>query len=219
MDGLAFVERPAAGTPDGLVVLHHGRGSNEHDLIGLADILDPLQRLHFVSVRGPLTVAGWPGRHWYVVRTVGFPDAATFDAATGALADFHDGLWRTSGIGPERTVLGGFSMGSVMSFATGLGRGRPAPAGILGLSGFIPTVDGWNPDWGSRPNTRVLVAHGRNDPVIPFSFAEQARTAVSGGGLNLTSLDSEGAHNIDAAWVSPISEWLKVTLPPARDSE
>lgn len=195
-------------------MLHHGRGSNEHDLIGLADILDPGHRLHFVSARGPLTIAGWPGRHWYVVRQVGFPDAESFHVAAGQLSAFHDMLRQATGIGPERTVLGGFSMGSVMSFATGLGPGRPAPAGILGISGFIPTVDGWSADFAGRPGTRVLVAHGRNDPVIPFTFAEQAREATERGGLDLTALDSDGAHNIDPSWVLPISEWLGVTLPP-----
>ena len=47
-------------------------------------------------------------------------------------------------------MLGGFSMGSVMSYALGLGADRPAPAGILAFSGFVPIVDGWQPDLASR---------------------------------------------------------------------
>ena len=72
-----------------------------------------------------------------------------------------------TGIGPDRTVLGGFSMGCVMSYALGLDGARPAPAGILALSGFIPTVEGWEPSLGDRSGTAVLIAHGRLDPVIP----------------------------------------------------
>ena len=49
-----------------------------------------------------------------------------------------------------RTVLGGFSQGAVMSYALGLAAGRPAPAGIVALSGFIPTVDGLELDLPSR---------------------------------------------------------------------
>ncbi len=43
-------------------------------------------------------------------------------------------------------MLGGFSMGAVMSYAMGLGAGRPAPCGILAFSGFIPTVEDWQPE-------------------------------------------------------------------------
>src|SRR5918999_4415208 len=142
---LSYRERPAAGGAAGLLVLHHGRGTDENDLLGLADVLDPQRRLHVATPRGPLTLPGWPGHHWYVVPRVGFPDHGTFWAAYSQLAAFHDELWERTGVGAERTVLGGFSMGSVMSYSLGLSGKRPAPAGILAFSGFVPTVDGWRP--------------------------------------------------------------------------
>src|SRR5271154_5650151 len=114
---LTFRERPAAGEPAGLLVLHHGRGTDEHDLLPLGDALDPQRRLHVVTPRAPLTLPGSPGYHWYLVPRVGFPDPASFDAARAALAELHDALWQRTGLGAEQTVLGGFSMGSVMSFA------------------------------------------------------------------------------------------------------
>src|SRR4051794_30906502 len=104
---LVFVDRPADAAPSGLLVLHHGRGSDEHDLIGLADVLDPQRRLHVVSPRAPLTFDGAPGNHWYVVPRVGHPDRPTFDAALERLAAFHDEVWEWTGIAPGRTVLGG----------------------------------------------------------------------------------------------------------------
>ena len=146
MSDLTFRERPAAGDPAGLLVLHHGRGADEHDLLGLADVLDPQQRLHVATPRAPLTLPGWPGHHWYIVPRVGYPDPDTFRAAYAKLAGFHDELWERTGLTPEQTVFGGFSMGSVMSYALGLGPDRPAPAGILAFSGFVPIVDGWEPE-------------------------------------------------------------------------
>ena len=86
MSGLEYLERPAAGEPVGLWVLHHGRGADAHDLLPLADVPDPGRRLHVVAPRGPLELGGWPGRHWYVVPRVGYPDPATFHAAYDALA-------------------------------------------------------------------------------------------------------------------------------------
>jgi phospholipase/carboxylesterase len=215
MSALVFEERPAAGTAEGLLVLHHGRGTDERDLLGLADVLDPEQRLHVVTPGGPLTVPGWPGKHWYVVPRVGFPDPETFAAAYRALAGFHDELWQRTGLGPERTVLGGFSMGSVMSYALGLGGDRPAPAGIMAFSGFVPTVDGWSPDLLGRQRLRAFVAHGRQDPIMDVAFGRQAAELLRAGGIDVDYRESDAAHQIVPTDVLAAASWLKETLPAA----
>ena len=208
MSSLIYKERPAAGAPEGLLVLHHGRGADERDLLGLADVLDPVQRLHVVTPRAPLTIPGWPGHHWYVVPRVGSPDHDTFHAAYAALAELHDELWERTGIGPERTVLGGFSMGSVMSYSLGLGADRPAPAGIMAFSGFIPVVDGWTPDLAGRASTPVFIAHGRNDPVMEIGFARRARDLLEEAGLPVSYHESDAAHHIDPAHIPAAVDWL-----------
>ena len=81
------VERPAAGEPEGALVLFHGRGADEHDLFALLDALDPEARLHGYLPRGPLSLPPG-GAHWYAVPRVGYPDPATFAegyARAGAL--------------------------------------------------------------------------------------------------------------------------------------
>jgi phospholipase/carboxylesterase len=210
--GLTYQERPAAGDAAGLLVLHHGRGADEHDLLGLADVLDPDRRLHVVTPRAPLTLPGWPGYHWYTVPRVGYPDYDTFHAAFRQLASFHDDTWARTGVPPERTVLGGFSMGSVMSYAVGLAGDRPPPAGILAFSGFIPTVDGWQPDLASRQNLPVFIAHGRQDPVMEVGFAQRARDLLDEGGLAVTYLESDAAHHIDPAHIPAATDWLATAL-------
>jgi phospholipase/carboxylesterase len=210
---LTYRERPAAGEATGLVVLHHGRGADEHDLLGLADVLDPERRLHVVTPRAPLQLPGWPGFHWYVVPRVGYPDHDTFHAAYDALATLHDELWERTGIGADRTVLGGFSMGSVMSYSLGLGPGRPAPAGILAFAGFIPTVDGWQPELADRESTRVFIAHGRGDPVMDVRFARRAYELIEAGGLPVDYHESDAGHHIDPAHVPAAIQWLRETLP------
>ena len=212
MSELVYRERPAAGEAAGLLVLHHGRGADEHDLLGLADVLDPEQRLHVVTPRAPLQIPGWPGYHWYVVPRVGYPDHDTFHAAYGKLAALHDELWERTGLTPEQTVFGGFSMGSVMSYALGLGPGRPAPAGILAFSGFVPTVDGWQPELAGREATRAFIAHGRNDPIMDVAFARQARDLLEAGGLPSSTTSPTPAHHIDPAHVPAAVDWLRQTL-------
>lgn len=210
---LTFAERPArAAELAGLLVLHHGRGSDEQDLIGLAPVLDPEERLHVVAPRAPLRVPGSPGYHWYLVPQVGHPDPDSFTAGYRELAALHDELWERTGIGPDRTVLGGFSMGTVMSYALGLGGDRPPVAGILALSGFVPTVEVWQPSLEDRQGTRVLIAHGRRDMVIPVSFARQAHELLESAGFAVDYRESDAAHHVDPGDVPRVTAWLDGTL-------
>jgi phospholipase/carboxylesterase len=214
---LVFLERPAAAEPEGLLVLHHGRGTDERDLLGLADLLDPPRRLRVVTPRAPLILEGSPGYHWYLVPRVGHPDRETFDAAREALAELHDGLWAETGIGPARTVLGGFSMGAVMSYAMALSGERPAVAGILAFSGFVPTVEGWAPGFGDRLATKAFVAHGSRDPIMGIEFARRARELLEAGGLAVGYHESELGHQIDPAQLAAAAGWLDEVLPPASE--
>jgi phospholipase/carboxylesterase len=212
MTPLEYLERPAAGEPDGLLVLHHGRGTDERDLLPLADVLDPEARLLAVSPRGLLTLRGAPGYHWYAVPRVGYPHQPTFATSYSELAEFHDQLWERTGIGPERTILGGFSMGTVMSYALGLGPDRPRPAGILAMSGFIPTVEGWEPDLAGRVGLPVFIGHGRNDPVISIEFARAASELLSAAGLEVSYHENEAGHQIDPSLIPLAKDWLETTL-------
>lgn len=212
MTALVHLERAAAADPEGLLVLHHGRGTDETDLLRLADHFDPRRQLRVVTPRAPLTLPGSPGYHWYLVPRVGYPDPDSFFAARAALAELHDELWQETGVGPERTVLGGFSMGAVMSYAMALSGDRPAVAGLLAFSGFIPTVEGWEPAFDDRRQTRVFIAHGTRDPVIGVEFAHRARGLVEAGGLPLEYRESEIGHQIDPAHLADASGWLAETL-------
>jgi phospholipase/carboxylesterase len=217
-------DRPADGAPAGLLVLHHGRGTDETDLLGLADELDRERRLHVVSARAPFTRPGSPGYHWYAVPRVGYPDPESFAASYRALGELHDELWQRTGLGPEETILGGFSMGSVMSYALGLGSDRPAPAGILAFSGFVPTLEGWRPELESREQLRVFIAHGRQDRVIDVAFARRARDLLNCAGLAVEYHESDVGHQIDRAHVALAARWIGPTLSaqapiaPAQES-
>jgi phospholipase/carboxylesterase len=208
VSALVYRERAPAGEPEGLLVLHHGRGADEHDLLPLAEVLDPEHRLHVVTPRAPLQPQGMAGYHWYRVPRVGYPDPVTFHDAYAKLAELHDELWERTGIAPQRTVLGGFSMGTAMSYALGLGTDRPAPGGILAFSGFVPTVEGWEPDLEARAGMRVFIAHGRRDQVIEVAFARHARQLLEAAGLRVAYHESEGGHHIDPRQIPEASSWL-----------
>jgi phospholipase/carboxylesterase len=200
--------REPEGGAQGVLILNHGRGTTEHDLYGLLDELDPERRFLGVTPGAPLTAedvaarsafpVGPGGRHWYAIRRVGFPDPETFAIAYERLARFLDDLLEARGLGWDRALVGGFSMGAVMSYAIGLGPGRPMPGGILALSGFVPTVEGWRPDLEGRAGLPVLIHHGRADPVIGVDFGRAAARLLDQGGLAVDYIESSAGH-----WVPP----------------
>jgi phospholipase/carboxylesterase len=198
--------REPDGEPAGAVVLNHGRGADEHDLYGLLDELDPDRRLLGLTTGAPLTNIPPGGRHWYLVQRVGYPDPVTFAGSYTALTGFLDRLLPEWGIGWSHTVIGGFSMGAVMSYAVGLGQGRPSPAAVLAFSGFVPTVEGWQPDLDGRALLPVLIHHGRNDPVISVEFARRAHELLAAGGLAVDYRETDAGHGLPPE-----------ILPAARD--
>ncbi len=215
-DTLVHRVRPADGDPEGALVLLHGRGADENDLFGLLDVLDPQRKLVGITPGGPLFLPPG-GRHWYVVPRVGFPDPATFHDSYRMLGDFLRGVDEATGVPWERTVVGGFSQGTVMSYALGLGDGRPSPAGIIALSGFIPTVDGWTADL-DRPGLPVFIAHGRRDPIMTIDFARDAQQRLSQAGLDVTYRESDAAHHVDPRTLQELPGFIDEALVRAQAS-
>ena len=208
---LAYQARPAQGAPEGALVLLHGRGADEHDLLPLADALDSKRRLHVVAPRGPLSLPPG-GAHWYALGGIPTPDPETFRATYGALTAWLDALPEMTGVPWERTVLGGFSQGAVMSYALALGVGRPSPAGILALSGFLPEVPGFELALDERAGLPVAIGHGWFDPIIPVQFGQQAAQRLAGAGLDVTHRESSIQHTIDPRFLTDLQEWLAVTI-------
>jgi phospholipase/carboxylesterase len=189
------VRAPTTESPSGALILIHGRGADAGDLEPLLSILDPDRRLLGVFPRGPLSLPPG-GRHWYIVREIGFPDPDTFMATYAELGDHLDAVLAEHEIGWDRAVLGGFSQGAVMSYALGLGDGRPRPAAILAFSGFIPTVEGLELDLPSRAGLPVSIAHGTLDPVIGVEFGRQAAALLEESGLAVSYHEDPVGHTI-----------------------
>ncbi len=203
--------RESAQEPRGALVLLHGRGADEADLVPVLDALDPERRLVGLTPGAPLPGPGG-GRWWYHVPRVGFPDPPTFLATYRRLTGFLDGWLADHDIGWERTVLGGFSQGCVMSYAVGFGPGRPSPAGVLAMSGFIPTVDGWDLDLANALDVPVLIVHGSRDPIIRVQFAHDARARLEEAGLQVEYHEHCGAHHIDPRAAAPMRAWVEQRL-------
>ena len=188
---LTFRSRPAAGEPEGALVLFHGRGADENDLFPLLDLLDPERKLAGFTPRGPLSFPPG-GAHWYAVHRIGHPDPTTFAFGYNEAAAWLDGL----GFPAERTVIGGFSQGSVLSYALGLDAERPRPAALVAVSGF------------------VAIGHGTDDDVIPVDFGRRAHELLPHALYREYPLP----HAIDPRFVEEVRTWLASTLSSAPTS-
>jgi phospholipase/carboxylesterase len=199
---LASRARPANGEPEGALVLFHGRGTDENDLYPLLDVLDPERRFLGLTPRGPLALPPG-GAHWYEAREIGFPDPQTFLASYELAAEFL----HTLDIPAEQTVLGGFSQGAVMTYALGLGKGRPRPAAMIALSGFIPTVEGFELDL-SPPLPPIAIGHGTFDPVISVEWSRRARALLADASADPLYRESPLPHTVDPTFLRELSGWL-----------
>jgi phospholipase/carboxylesterase len=198
MTELTARRREAEGEPEGALVLIHGRGADENDLYPVLDYLDPERRFLGVTPRGPLALPPG-GAHWYAVREIGYPDPDTFLDSYAQLSHFVDSL----GFPPERTVIGGFSQGAVMTYALGLGKGRPRPAAMITLSGFIPTVEGFELDL-SPPLPPIAIGHGTYDPVIGVEWGRKAHELLP----DAIYRESPLPHTIDPRFLRELGPWV-----------
>ena len=197
-------------------MLLHGRGADELDLVPLLDLLDPEQRLVGLVPRGPLALPPG-GAHWYAVREIGFPDPETF------LADLRAGLGlarrrarggrhRAGAHRPRRLLAGN---GDVVRARARSRRARARPA-ILAMSGFIPTVDGFELDLESRAGLPVSISHGTYDPVIGVEFGRDARDRLEAAGADVTYREDPVAHQIAPGAVAQARAVLAGALLPGR---
>jgi phospholipase/carboxylesterase len=210
---LDYQVREAEGEPAGALVLFHGRGADEHDLFPLLDYLDSERRLLGVTPRGPFSFPPG-GAHWYALREVGYPDRETFQTTYRDVGAWLDDFLAERGIAYEQAVLGGFSQGAVMAYSFGLGTGRPRPAALIALSGFIPSVDGFELDLKEIPP--VAIGHGTFDPIISVEFGRRARTFLEDAGAAVIYREYPLPHAIDPRFLTELRPW--VASAAARDN-
>ncbi|MHA6300283.1 alpha/beta hydrolase [Devosia sp. CAU 1758] len=193
---------PANGqTPDAAVVLLHGYGSDGHDLIGLAPHWrDLLPGALFVSPHAPEPAAmtGF-GHQWFAVDLNGDRLASRQTGVTRArpvLVDFLTELWAQTGIAPDRTILAGFSQGTMM--ALHVGTSLPASQrlmGIIGFSGaFLPPDEFGGEDLAQPP---ICLVHGDMDGTVDPNLSAEADAVLREAGFDVSYHVSRGvAHGI-----------------------
>ncbi len=195
--------RVQSETPFPVLLLLHGRGASELDLLPLADELDP--RLLVIGARAPLPFSG--GFAWYRIGDVGSPEPASFGASLGALQRFVEQLPRAYPVDPSRIYTLGFSQGAVMAGSLLLTRPDLVARTIM-LSGYLP-IDLIRPvDEASLGHRPVFVGHGTADQVIPVAWGRQVRDYFSRVGADLTYREYSIGHFVGPQELGEVRDWL-----------
>ena len=199
MTSLTGPSRPAAsGEADSLVVFLHGYGADGDDLIGLAEPLAPhLPNTRFLAPNAPERCVNNPmGYQWFPIPWLdGTPEAVARASAAAAFASLDGWLDAVAAeTPPERTVLVGFSQGTMMALHVGLRRRAPF-AGIVGFSGRLLEPELLPGEIASRPP--VLLVHGDEDPMVPFASLAEAERGLKAAGVEVATHVSRGVgHGI-----------------------
>ncbi len=210
------------------VVLLHGFGAPGTDLVGLAAQLSapPVpQGTRFVFLQAPHTLEEMAGPHagrawWHidmmalhVARLTGehetlaasIPEGLTeareaLDAAFTALQADH-------GLVPERTYLGGFSQGAMLSCDWTLRLGRPL-LGLIQLSGTVICEPEWRAALPRRKGLRVFQSHSPDDPVLPYELATRLGSHFREAGLVHEFVSFRGGHGIGPSVLERLGQFL-----------
>ena len=220
-------------SPTAHLVLCHGYGAQGADLVGLgAELLMGSEALaktvRCVFPEAPLSLAaqGLPdGRAWWHLDMMklmsrrpedlaarlqevppGLPEARA--AMQGMLAALAAG----TGVGLQRTVLGGFSQGSMLATDLAL-RAEEPPAGLAVLSGAPITKDAWLERMQARKGLPVFQSHGRQDAVLPYAWGEALKEILEQGGLEVAFHPFQGPHGIPGEVASALARWLEARFP------
>jgi phospholipase/carboxylesterase len=211
------------------IVLCHGFGAPGDDLVGLASAFDLPPEVRWFFPEAPLELDlgfGQRGRAWWPIDMMALQEAmlrgqrdALADVtppgmfeARDALAEALRSLEATHGLDPERTIVGGFSQGSMVTTELTL-FGPRRYAGLVVLSGTLLCRDRWEPAASERADgLPVLMTHGRRDPILPFAWAEVLRATFEHAKAKLTWVAHAGGHEIPRPALQAFATFLGETL-------
>jgi len=186
------------------LILLHGRGADEEDLVGLSQVLDG--RLLIISARAPFEYA-YGGYTWYEVGSIGTPEPVMFRTSCEKLHRFITDVRSSYPVDPSRVFLLGFSMGCVMSFAMAL----TAPElmrGVSANSGYIPEGTYLEFRWRELQNVAFFITHGTMDPVIPVDFARRARTLFRQSTAQVEYREYPVGHQLSDSGIAETAAWM-----------
>jgi phospholipase/carboxylesterase len=191
------------------LILLHGRGADENDLLGLAPELD--ERLMLFSVRAPFSFP-FGGFAWFNLDEQGNADPKMFMESYNRLFIFLDDITAKHAVDAKKIFLMGFSMGTIMAYAMALTQPKRF-AGVVAQSGFVREISGLDLKWNALKNCPFIITHGTQDTVIPVNWARKTRDLLAAkSNADVVYKEYPMGHQISDASLADVTEWLAEKL-------
>ncbi len=187
------------------IIVLHGRGADEEDLLGLAPLLP--RQAFVVSARAPFPYEGG-GYTWYDVQEFGKPDGSRFRESCDRLETFLADVRNGYPVDPGAIVLFGFSMGAVMSLSTALVSPETV-RGVSANSGYVPEGTHLAFRWQDLADTAFFITHGTLDPVIPVALAHRARLMFERSNAPFQYREYPAGHELTDDALRETVEWME----------
>jgi len=201
-----FIHEFVPGTSNRTLLLLHGTGGNERDLVPLGRELDP--RAALLSPRGKVLENGMP--RFFRRLAEGVFDLEDLKNRTNELADFVAAAAQHYGFAADKVVAVGYSNGANIAASLLLLRPEILSAAIL-FRAMVPLI----PE--SQPNlsrVRVWIGAGTNDPIIPTSETKRLAELLRKAGADVTIRHFPAGHGLTMSDVEAARDWL--TPPPLK---
>lgn len=210
-------DRKGADNATRAVVFLHGYGADGADLLGLGDVLAPyLAGTAFYAPDAPEPCANNPfGRQWFPIPWL---DGSTEDQARASMVQsvddinsFLDKVLTDEGLTPDRLAVIGFSQGTMMALHV-LPRREDPVSCIIGFSGRLLEPERLATE--ARVKPPVLLLHGDQDPMVPFSDMGDAADALSAAEFEVYTHVMKGTgHGIAQDGLVAALQFLQARLP------
>lgn len=207
-----WIEPESETASPAAVIVLHGRGANEEDLLPLARQLP--DELGIISARAPDELG--PGYTWYQLDLSGGglhasqPDAADFDRSLSLVSELMEAAVGEYGLDPDRVGLLGFSQGAILSLGL-LAEIPDRISWVVGLHGYLPARYE-AADLQAATGTPVFLGAGTLDEVIPETRAEDAADRLEAAGVAVTYRTYRIGHGTAPSEVEDVTEWVRDRL-------
>jgi phospholipase/carboxylesterase len=208
------IRRPTSKTPGKppLLILLHGVGSNENDLMGLAPYLDG--RFLIVSLRAPLTLQrgsyGWYHIEWTANGIE--HDEQEVIVAQATIERVINELTVAYDVDPKQVYLMGFSQGAIMSLRIALAHPENIAGAVIMSGRMLPDTSSITANSEQLKGLPMLVVHGTQDNVLPISSGRQIDEFLKHTPVALTYKEYNMAHTVSQESLSDIAKWLTARL-------
>jgi len=209
--GFEHVFRPARAAGAPVLLLLHGTGGNEHDLLPLGEVLLPDAAM--LSPRGQVLERGMP--RFFRRLTEGVFDLEDLERRTHELARFVERAAAHYGFEQRQLVAVGFSNGANIAASLLLLEPSTMGGGVL-LRAMVPLVPDPLP---TLPATPVLLSNGRSDPLVSLEETDRLAALLRRAGADVTLALQPAGHELSSQDIVQAREWLSAVFPQAHRVE